>query len=98
MTRAFYGHELRLRGNQLQSLLDLRDRAERIARALDEESGSVQVEEVLRAKLVRLAGRVQRIRKQEQSGGFFGRFGAEHAGLPSAVRVAADEHPAGCMI
>jgi len=48
-------------------LFDFRDRAEGIARALDEEAGRIQIEEVLGAELVGLAWWVQWIREQKQA-------------------------------
>jgi hypothetical protein len=57
-------------------------------------------EKMLGAKLLGLARRVQRIGKQEQAGSqisrslvriFFRKLGAEHAGLASAVGVAAEK-------
>jgi len=58
------------------------------------------MEKMLSAKLLRLARRVERIRKQEQPGnflprilrGFLGKLGAEHTGLASAIGVAAEEN------
>src|SRR5580704_7359000 len=62
----------------------------------------MQVEKMLRAELLRLAGRMQRVREQQQTSGLrrrcfrclFSKLSAEHAGLSSAIRVAAKKEAA----
>jgi hypothetical protein len=44
---------------------------------------------MLRAKLLRLARRMQRVRKQKKSAYNFGIGGTKHRGLTSAVRMSA---------
>jgi len=100
---AFNRQQLGLRRYQLQRLLDLWDRAEGIAGTFNKEGRRVKMEKVLRAKLIGLSRRMQRIRQQEEAGsqsrsfvrGFLRNLGTEHAGLPSAVGVAAEKYAAG---
>src|SRR5271154_404815 len=62
----------------------------------------MQVEKMLGAELLGLARRMQGIRQQEEAGsqsrsffrGLLRSLGAEHAGLPSTIRVAADKYAA----
>jgi hypothetical protein len=61
---------------------------------LNKKSGRTQIKKMLRAKLLGLAGRMQGIGEQQQSGGNFGLVGAEHAGLAAAVGVSACKHAA----
>src|SRR5579871_921053 len=60
---------------------------------MNEERGRAQVREMLRALLLGTARGMQRIREQEQAGGEIGFFGAEHAGLTSPIRMAANAYP-----
>ena len=57
-----------LRGrDQFQGGFHFRDRSERIACAVDEKSGLVQLREVGSAKLIGLLRRMQRIREKQQT-------------------------------
>src|SRR5206468_11502814 len=51
------------------------------------------VRQVLRSRLLRLSRRMERVREQQQSIGNLRIFGAEHAGLPAAIRLASDNDP-----
>ena len=92
VTGAFDRKQLRFRGNHFQSLLQLGDRAEGVARTRHEQRWRAQVGEVLGALLLGLARGMERVGEQEQRGDQARLFGAEHAGLASAVGVTAEKN------
>ena len=94
MTGTFYRKQLCSCGNHFDGTLEFFDRAEGVVRAAHKQSGSAQVGKMLRALLRGLARRMQWVREQEQGCGDFWLFGAEHAGLASAIRVTAEEDAA----
>lgn len=76
------------RGDDGERVLHLGDRAKRVARAVQKERGCPQLTKMLRAELVRLARRVERIGEQQKhfrNGRIFRR---QNCGLACAVRVA----------
>jgi len=62
---------------------------ERVACAVDEESGNAKAREVFCAELVGFTGRMQRKGEQQERRCGVWIFGGEHAGLPPAIRLAA---------
>lgn len=94
MTGAFHDQELRVAGDHFDGLLQFFNRSERIARAVDEQRRRVQTWQMLRALLLGFARRVQGIGEQQQSRGNFRIFGAQHARLAAAIRVAAEKNMA----
>ena len=67
-------------------------RAEGVARAVDEQRGRAPFREKTGAQLIRLPRRMQRIGKQQQPVGQPGTLGRDHRGLPAAVGMPAGEH------
>src|ERR1700726_3193668 len=64
---------------------------------MNKQSWRLQIEKMLGAKLIGLARRMKRVRKQQQAGGLVRLLGAEHACLPSTVRVATKINASGCQ-
>ena len=89
MGRAIYCEKGVWAGDQLQRGFDLRDRAKRVARAVDEERGRYELREMLGAQLRRSFRRMQRIRQEQQTVNQLRLFRYEHSGLPPTVGVAA---------
>jgi hypothetical protein len=65
---------------------------------MHEERGCAQVGQVLRALLLGLSRRMERIREQEKAANKLRFLGAEHAGLTSAIRVAAEKEFASLVL
>ena len=61
---------------------------------MHEQAGRAQIRQMLNAKLLRLARRMQRIGKQQQSGHQLRLRGAKHRRLPPAIGVAAQKNSA----
>jgi|SRR5215467_5772247 len=59
---------------------------------MDEEGRSTQIREMLRSLLLGTARWMEGVGKQQKPCRQIGFFSAEHAGLPSAVRVATDKY------
>src|SRR5215472_3053018 len=59
---------------------------------MDEQDRTTQIGQMLRSLLLRTARGMQRVGKKQEPGGQIRVFGTEHAGLASAVGVAAEEH------
>src|SRR5512146_1396301 len=91
MARAFDGHKFGLCGYQLKCGGHFRKRAEWIARTMDKQGRGAEIREVGGAQLLRLARRVQRIRKQEQAGRQVWLFGHQHGRLAAAVGMSAEK-------
>src|SRR5581483_1998168 len=77
--------------NQFQRLTNLFDSSEGILCPLHKQTRDSQFREVIGAELIRLSGRMQRIRRQQQAVGELGFLGAEHGCLTSAITLAAHE-------
>src|SRR5208283_891000 len=71
-------------------VLQFLERAERIARSMDEKNRCSQIGKVRSAELRGLAGRMQRIGEQQKAVGEAGGIRCQHAGLAPAVRVPAE--------
>jgi hypothetical protein len=91
VTGAFDGHQACFCRNHFEGLLEFGDGAEGVARAVDEERGGAQVGKMLRALLRRSTGRMQGVRQKKKTGHETWFFGAEHAGLASAIGMAGEE-------
>ena len=84
-------HQIGGSGNEAESRAHFIERAERIARAVDEQGGCAQIRQVRGAQLLRLIRRMERVRQQEQRIHNRGILGCQHAGLPAAVGVPAQK-------
>lgn len=94
MPGAFNRQQLRFRWDHFHRLLEFWNQSEGIARAVDEQDLRAQIGQVLRALLLGLTRRMQRVRKQQQASGEFRLFGTEHARLASTIGMAAEEDAA----
>ena len=81
--------------NQLQRFSHLVDRAERIARSVNEQAWRVQVGQVLGPVLLGLARRMQRIRKQQQPRYEFRFCRAQQRGLAATERNPTEKNSPG---
>ncbi len=95
MTGTFYFQQFCFGRNHLERLLEFGGGAEGIARAVDEKCRRAQVGQMLRPLLLGLARRMKRIGEQKEGCDEVVFFGAEHAGLTSAIGVAAEVKFAG---
>ena len=93
VTGSFYCQQLRLCRDHLHRALEFFDCAERVPRAVNKECGRSQVREMLCALLFGTAWRMERVGEQHETCGHIGLFGAQHAGLPSAVGVTPEIDP-----
>jgi len=71
--------------NQLKRRSQFFHCAERIPGSLDKQTGRLQIREMLRAQLLRLARRVQGIREQEKACSQIRVLAAKHRRLPSSI-------------
>ena len=96
MAGAFYRDQLRSRRDHLQRAFELFCGAEGIAGAVDEQCWCAQVGQVLRALLLRVARRMERIGEQQESAYQSRLFRTQHAGLASAVGMAPQDDSGFC--
>jgi hypothetical protein len=95
MAGAFHDEQTGFPRNHLDRLPQLLNRSKRIARPMHEQSGRVQIGQMLGALLLWPAWWMQRIRKQQKSSGKFRFFGAKHACLTPTVGMPTEEDAAG---
>jgi len=98
MTSAFDRKQFCPRWNHFDRAFDFRDGAERIARAVNEQRGRMQIGQMLCPLLLGTPRRMQRIREQQQSWNDIGFFGAKHARLAPAVGMAPKKDASGCEV
>ena len=77
-------------GNRLNRRFHFVDRAERVARAMYEERRCFESREVLNAESRRVAGRMERIRKQQKSVSQTMILCRDHARLPASVGLSGE--------
>jgi len=85
VSRTFDGDQLGVSWDEAESHAHFFQRAERIARAVDEQGGCAQLRKMRGAQLLGLIWGMERIRQQQQGVSNRLVFGCQHAGLPAPV-------------
>jgi len=94
VSRARNRNQLRSRRDELQRRFHLRDRAESVSCAADEQRRRLEARKVRRTQLIRPLRRMQRVGKQQECLGNPWLSRSEHRRLPASIGMPAQKHPA----